>query len=88
MQFFTEFRDGAAGILPLAGLTKRRVRTIAEHLGAPSELVFKVPTAELEPDAPLRPDEEVYGVIYEDIDNSLEGKPVAEPTWQLLSGGG
>jgi len=44
----------------------------------PSSL--KVPTADLESDAPLRPDEEVYGVSYEDIDNFLEGKPVAEPT--------
>ncbi len=78
MGFFTKFGDGAADILPLAGLTKRRVRAIAEHMGAPSELVFKVPTADLESDAPLRPDEEVYGVTYEEIDNFLEGKAVAE----------
>jgi NAD+ synthase len=77
--FFTKFGDGAADILPLAGLTKRRVRAIAEHMGAPSELVFKVPTADLESDVPLRPDEEVYGVTYEEIDNFLEGKAVAEP---------
>lgn len=79
MGFFTKFGDGAADILPLAGLTKRRVRAIAEHIGAPPELVFKVPTADLESDAPLRPDEEVYGVTYEEIDNFLEGKAVAEP---------
>ena len=36
------------------------------------------PTADLESDAPLRPDEEVYGVTYEDIDNFLEGKALAE----------
>jgi NAD+ synthase len=41
--------------------------------------VFKVPTADLESDAPLRPDEEVYGVTYEEIDDFLEGKAVAEP---------
>ncbi|TCV67484.1 ammonia-dependent NAD(+) synthetase [Neorhizobium sp. S3-V5DH] len=79
MGFFTKFGDGAADILPLAGLTKRRVRAIAEHMGAPAELVFKVPTADLESDAPLRPDEDVYGVTYEEIDNFLEGKAVAEP---------
>jgi len=78
MGFFTKFGDGAADVLPLAGLTKGRVRAIAEHLGAPSELVFKVPTADLESDAPLRPDEEVYGVTYEEIDDFLEGKVVAE----------
>lgn len=59
-------------------MTKRQVRAIAEHMGAPSELVFKVPTADLESDAPLRPDEDVYGVTYEEIDNFLEGKAIAE----------
>jgi NAD+ synthase len=79
MGFFTKFGDGAADILPLAGLTKRRVRAIAEHMGAPPELVFKVPTADLESDAPLRPDEDVYGVTYDEIDDFLEGKPIREP---------
>ena len=84
MGFFTKFGDGAADILPLAGLTKRRVRAIAEHMGAPRELVFKVPTADLESDAPLRPDEDVYGVTYDDIDDFLEGKAVVEPTRQRI----
>jgi NAD+ synthase len=79
MGFFTKFGDGAADILPLAGLTKQRVRAIAEHMGAPPELVFKVPTADLESDAPLRPDEDVYGVTYDEIDDFLEGKPIREP---------
>ncbi|RWX30803.1 ammonia-dependent NAD(+) synthetase [Rhizobium leguminosarum] len=79
MGFFTKFGDGAADILPLAGLTKRRVRAMAEHMGAPRELVFKVPTADLESDAPLRPDEDVYGVTYDNIDDFLEGKAIAEP---------
>ncbi len=84
MGFFTKFGDGAADILPLAGLTKRRVRAIAEHMGAPQELVFKVPTADLESDAPLRPDEDVYGVTYDEIDNFLEGKAVTEPARQRI----
>jgi len=62
MGFFTKFGDGAADVLPLAGLTKRRVRAVAEHMGAPRDLMFKVPTADLESDKPPRPDEEVYGV--------------------------
>lgn len=78
MGFFTKFGDGAADILPLAGLTKRRVRAIAEHMGASSDLVCKVPTADLETDAPLRPDEEVYGVTYEEIDGFLEGETITE----------
>lgn len=84
MGFFTKFGDGAADILPLAGLTKRWVRAIAEHLGAPRDLVFKVPTADLESDKPLRPDEEVYGVTYEEIDDFLEGKSVGEQARQLI----
>ncbi|ANP84697.1 ammonia-dependent NAD(+) synthetase [Rhizobium leguminosarum] len=78
MGFFTKFGDGAADILPLAGLNKRRVRLLAKRLGAPDELVFKVPTADLEDQRPLRPDEEAYGVSYDEIDDFLEGKPVGE----------
>jgi len=77
MGFFTKFGDGAADMLPLAGLTKRRVRAIAKHMGAPSGLVLMVPIADLESDLSLRPDEEVYGVTYDHIDNLLEGKVIA-----------
>ncbi|MFW8641992.1 NAD(+) synthase [Rhizobium beringeri] len=80
-----QFGDGAADILPLAGLTKRRVRAIAEHMGAPWELVFKVPTADLESDAPLRPDEEVYGVTYDDIDDFLRGRRSPSPHGRVFS---
>ncbi len=43
MGFYTKFGDGAADILPLSGLNKRRVRALAQHLGAPEQLVFKTP---------------------------------------------
>lgn len=86
MGFFTKFGDGAADILPLAGLTKRRVRAIAAAMGAPSELVYKVPTADLESDAPLRPDEQVFGVTYDEIDDFLEGKAIrAEAEERILA---
>lgn len=78
MGFFTKFGDGAADILPLSGLNKRRVRTLAAHLGAPSELVGKVPTADLENLVPLRPDEDAYGVSYNQIDDFLEGREIDE----------
>lgn len=76
MGFFTKFGDGAADILPLSGLNKRRVRAIAAYLGAPDNLVGKVPTADLENLVPLRPDEDAYGVTYEQIDDFLEGKKI------------
>ena len=78
MGFFTKHGDGAADILPLAGLNKRRVRALAAHLGAPATLVQKIPTADLESLVPLRPDEDAYGVTYEQIDDFLEGKDVEE----------
>ncbi|MFF6788008.1 ammonia-dependent NAD(+) synthetase [Streptomyces filamentosus] len=76
--FFTKFGDGAADLVPLTGLTKRRVRAVAAELGAPAGLVWKVPTADLETLDPGKPDEDALGVTYDDIDDFLEGKPVAE----------
>ncbi|WP_030774145.1 MULTISPECIES: ammonia-dependent NAD(+) synthetase [unclassified Streptomyces] len=74
--FFTKFGDGAADVVPLTGLTKRRVRALAQELGAPAELVHKTPTADLETLDPGKPDEDALGVSYDDIDDLLEGKPV------------
>lgn len=77
MGFFTKFGDGACDIAPLTGLTKRRVRAIGGHLGAPANLVNKVPTADLEDLDPGKPDEKAYGVTYDEIDDFLEGKNIA-----------
>ncbi|MFH8682232.1 ammonia-dependent NAD(+) synthetase [Streptomyces lydicus] len=74
--FFTKFGDGAADVVPLTGLTKRRVRAVAAALGAPRELVTKVPTADLETLDPGKPDEDALGVTYDQIDDFLEGEPV------------
>ncbi len=82
--FFTKYGDGAADVVPLTGLTKRRVRAIAEALGAPAELVRKVPTADLETLDPGKPDEEALGVTYDDIDDFLEGKPVGEQAYEAI----
>ena len=53
------------------------MRAIAAALGAPEDLVCKVPTADLETNAPLIPDEVAYGVTYDEIDDFLEGKTIA-----------
>ncbi|MFD8562508.1 ammonia-dependent NAD(+) synthetase [Streptosporangium canum] len=82
--FFTKFGDGAADVVPLTGLTKRRVRAVAQALGAPSALVRKTPTADLETLNPGRPDEEALGVTYDDIDDLLEGKPVDEAAFEVI----
>jgi NAD+ synthase len=84
MGFFTKFGDGAADVVPLTGLSKRRVRALAKELGAPEELVMKVPTADLESLTPQRPDEDSFGVSYQQIDDYLEGRPVPEAAAQLI----
>ncbi len=84
MGFFTKFGDGAADITPLAGLNKRRVRALAHELGAPDSLVHKVPTADLETLAPLKPDEDAFGVTYGEIDDFLEGKDVSEQAYETI----
>ncbi|VXB40259.1 NH(3)-dependent NAD(+) synthetase [Burkholderia sp. 8Y] len=78
MGFFTKYGDGGADILPLSGLTKRRVRALARSMGADDRLVMKVPTADLETLTPQKPDEDSYGISYENIDDFLEGKEVSE----------
>ncbi|MDP9847099.1 ammonia-dependent NAD(+) synthetase [Streptosporangium lutulentum] len=82
--FFTKFGDGAADVVPLTGLTKRRVRAVSQALGAPSALIHKTPTADLETLNPGRSDEEALGVTYDDIDDFLEGKPVDEAAFAAI----
>ncbi|WP_316525517.1 ammonia-dependent NAD(+) synthetase [Kitasatospora brasiliensis] len=84
--FFTKFGDGAADVMPLSGLTKRQVRAIAEALGAPAELVKKVPTADLEDLDPGRPDEDALGVSYDELDDFLEERPVSEDVFRTVLG--
>ncbi|MEU9378907.1 ammonia-dependent NAD(+) synthetase [Streptomyces sp. NPDC048255] len=82
--FFTKFGDGAADLVPLTGLTKRRVRACADTLGAPAELVWKTPTADLETLDPGKADEDALGVTYDEIDDFLEGKPVGERAFDAI----
>lgn len=74
--YFTKGGDGFADIAPLAGLTKGQVRNIASYLGAPGELVFKTPTADLEELEPGKPDELAHGCSYDEIDAYLLGETV------------
>ncbi len=82
--FFTKFGDGAADLVPLAGLNKRQGAQMLEHLGADPRLWEKVPTADLEEDRPALPDEEALGVTYAQIDDYLEGKHIAPDARERL----
>ena len=77
MGFFTKYGDGGFDIAPLAHLNKRQVRALAAALGAPGSVVDKQPTADLEELAPQKPDEEAFGVRYDEIDDFLEGKEIS-----------
>ncbi|MBT8163531.1 MULTISPECIES: ammonia-dependent NAD(+) synthetase [Arthrobacter] len=76
--FFTKFGDGGADILPLFGLNKRQNRALLAELGAPDRIWEKVPTADLLDGSPGRTDEDELGITYDQIDDYLEGKDVAE----------
>ena len=76
--FYTKHGDGACDLAPLFGLNKRQVRLLAKELGAPDLLVSKAPTADLEDDKPLLEDEQALGMTYDQIDDFLEGKTVAQ----------
>lgn len=84
MGFFTKYGDGACDLAPLAGLTKRRVRAVARALGAEDAIVAKVPTADLESERPGLPDEQVFGVTYERIDDFLEGREVSPEVHDII----
>jgi len=84
MGFFTKFGDGAADVTPLAGLNKRRVRGLGQTLGAPSQLVGKRPTADLESLAPQKADEDVFGMSYDTIDDFLEGKKIEQAAFDKI----
>jgi len=76
--FYTKHGDGACDLAPLFGLNKRQVRALAKHLGAPTLLVEKAPTADLEEDKPQLEDEVALGMTYNQIDDFLEGKKVPQ----------
>jgi NAD+ synthase len=84
MGFFTKFGDGACDLTPLTGLTKRRVRALAKAFSAHESLVYKVPTADLESLAPLKPDEAAFGVTYDEIDDFLEGKRISDRAYEVI----
>lgn len=84
--FYTKFGDGGADITPLSGLDKRQGKALLKYLAAPEKLYDKTPTADLEEDKPMRPDEEALGVRYQDIDDYLEGHEVDPAAAEKIEG--
>lgn len=84
--FYTKHGDGACDLAPLFGLNKRQGKQMLVALNCPEHLYNKKPTADLEDDRPALPDEEALGVTYEQIDDFLEGKEVAEDSKRTIEG--
>jgi len=73
--YFTKYGDGGVDILPLGGLLKTEVRTLARQVGIPPEIIDKPPSAGLWEG---QTDEGELGLSYEQLDAALialdEGK--------------
>lgn len=82
--FFTKFGDGAADVVPLAGLTKSQGASLLQTLGAPDRLWQKVPTADLLDELPGQTDESSLGVQYAEIDGYLTGQTIAQASAENL----
>ncbi|HXG08027.1 MAG TPA: NAD+ synthase [Nitrososphaera sp.] len=66
--YFTKFGDGAADLLPIAGLYKTEVRALARHLGIPEAIAEKKSSPRLWADHLA---EKELGMDYETIDPVL-----------------
>lgn len=76
--FFTKFGDGGVDFNPLFGLNKRQGQLLLKSLNCPKHLYMKQPTADLEDNKPLYPDEDALGFSYNVLDDYLEGKQIDE----------
>ncbi|MEM1531409.1 MAG: NAD+ synthase [Nitrososphaerota archaeon] len=63
--YYTKYGDGGVDCLPIGNLYKTQVRQLAEHLGIPSSIVWKTPTAGLWKG---QTDEDEIGLKYEQLD--------------------
>ncbi|PUA31523.1 MAG: hypothetical protein B9J98_06130 [Candidatus Terraquivivens tikiterensis] len=63
--YYTKYGDGGVDCLPIGNLYKTQVRQLAEHLGIPSSIIWKTPTAGLWKG---QTDEGEIGLKYEQLD--------------------
>lgn len=68
--YFTKHGDGASDMLPIGCLYKTQVRQLAAHLGIPSGIIAKAPTAGLWKG---QTDEGEIGISYQQLDRMFAG---------------
>ncbi len=66
--YFTKYGDGGVDLLPLGGLYKTQVRTLAEEVAISQSIIDKPPSAGL---LDGQTDEGEIGITYEDLDAAL-----------------
>lgn len=71
--FYTKFGDGAADVLPLAGLTKDIIYELAKYFNAPKNVLKKAPSAGLWEN---QTDEQELGLTYNEICSYLHGQEI------------
>jgi NAD+ synthase len=67
--YFTKYGDGGVDLLPLGGVYKTQVRSLARELGIPHKILEKPPSAGLWAG---QTDEDELGMTYEDLDRTLK----------------
>lgn len=67
--YFTKYGDGGVDLEPLGHLLKEEVKQMAEHLGIPSEIINKPPSAGLWEG---QSDEKELGFSYQELDGYLK----------------
>jgi len=67
--YFTKYGDGGVDILPIADLFKRQVRSLAQELKIPGDIITKPPTAGLWQG---QTDEGEMGITYNELDDILD----------------
>lgn len=72
--YFTKYGDGGSDLLPLGGLLKEEVRTLARELGVPEGIIEKAPSAGLWEG---QTDEQEMGFRYVDLERYVMGGPDA-----------
>ena len=68
--YYTKWGDGASDFLPMGDLYKSQVYALAKSLDVPTEILERIPTAELWDG---QSDEEELGISYASLDKILLG---------------
>lgn len=85
--YFTKFGDGAADIMPLAGLLKDEIWALSRYMGIPAKIVAKPPSAGLWPG---QTDAAEMGMDYGELDAYLRsgiGAPAVASRIEALRSG-